>query len=103
LEHVTNLTRHHEADSEKPWSVSDAPADYISGLLRFIVGFEMQVSKIQGKWKMSQDESKEDREGVKLGLLKRNRPRDASVFKEIQAHEPITDHSSERTLPNSSN
>ena len=88
LEVVSNLSRHHEADSEKPWSVSDAPADYVSRELSTIVGFEMQISKIEGKWKMSQNKGKEDREGVKLGLVKRNRPGDASVLKEVQAHEP---------------
>ncbi|MDG6986123.1 MAG: FMN-binding negative transcriptional regulator [Nitrososphaerota archaeon] len=88
LEVVTDLTDHHESGSEKPWSVSDAPADYISRELRSIVGFEMPVSTIEGKWKLSQNRVKEDREGVRLGLVKRNRPEDASVSREMQAREP---------------
>lgn len=88
LEVVTGLTNHHESDSEKPWSVSDAPADYISKELKSIVGFEMRISKIEGKWKLSQNRAKEDWEGVKLGLAKRNRPGDASVAREMQTHEP---------------
>ena len=85
---VTSLTEHHESWSERPWRVSYAPADYIGKELKSIVGFEMQVSKIEGKWKLSQNKVKEDRDGVRLGLLKRNRPGDAQVSKEMQAREP---------------
>lgn len=85
---VTSLSDHHEAGSEEPWGVPDAPADYISRQLKSIVGFEMQVSKIEGKWKLSQNRVKEDRQGVKLGLAKRNRPGDVPISREMQSHEP---------------
>ena len=84
---VTGLTNHNESGSEEPWSVSDAPADYVSKELKSIVGFEMRISKIEGKWKLSQNRTREDREGVKLGLAKRNRPEDASLAREMQSRE----------------
>ena len=85
LEIVTRLTNHHESASEKPWHVSDAPAEYIRSELKSIVGFEMRVSKLDGKWKLSQNRTAEDREGVKLGLAKRNRPGDVQVSREMGA------------------
>jgi len=81
---VTNLTGHHEADSKKPWHVTDAPADYVDGELKQIVGFEMPVAKIEGKWKMSQNRPEEDRSRAATNLLERDRPKDREVSREIQ-------------------
>ncbi len=81
---VTELTRHHEADSEKPWKVTDAPAEYISGELKSIVGFEMPIAKIEGKWKLSQNRPEADREGVKSNLLERGRLNDPELAEEMQ-------------------
>jgi transcriptional regulator len=50
------------------WKVSDAPAGYIDGLVKSIVGIEIPLSRIEGKWKMSQNRSTEDRAGVVAGL-----------------------------------
>jgi transcriptional regulator len=85
---VTKLTEHHEADSKKPWEVTDAPADYIGGELRQIVGFEMPVAKIEGKWKMSQNRPKGDRESVVTNLLERDRLRDGEVSREVKRRGP---------------
>jgi transcriptional regulator len=49
--------------------VSDAPASYVDALLRAIVGFELTITNIQGKWKMSQNRDAADRAGVRDGLL----------------------------------
>lgn len=68
LEHVGRLTRQHEAGQHQPWSVSDAPADYIARLLDGIVGIEIPISKLEGKWKVSQNRSQLDRHGVINGL-----------------------------------
>jgi transcriptional regulator len=67
--HVTALSATHEAGRAAPWSVSDAPAGYIDTMLRAIVGFELTVTDIQGKWKLSQDRDAADRTGVRDGLL----------------------------------
>ena len=68
LAHVERLTERHEADRERPWQVSDAPEDYIAGLVRGIVGFELPVSRLAGKWKVSQNRGDADRAGVTTGL-----------------------------------
>jgi len=61
---VTRLTETHEAQFAQPWSVSDAPADYIDGLLKGIVGIEMRIERLEGKWKMGQNRSDADRESA---------------------------------------
>lgn len=66
--HVTRLTNQHEADRPGPWHVSDAPPDYIERLLGNIVGFEMPITRLLGKWKVSQNRSDADRAGVAAGL-----------------------------------
>lgn len=65
---VESLTHQHEADRPHPWQVSDAPADYIEQLLGAIVGFEMPINQLAGKWKLSQNRSVADRAGVITGL-----------------------------------
>ena len=68
LDLVTKLTQVHEARREHAWAVSDAPADYIREHLKGIVGFELAISKLDGKWKVSQNRSAEDQAGVADGL-----------------------------------
>jgi transcriptional regulator len=58
---VTSLTETHEAQFERPWSVTDAPADYIDGLLKGIVGIEITIQRLEGKWKMGQNRPDADR------------------------------------------
>lgn len=65
---VTGLTESHEVERERPWSVSDAPDQYIDGLLRGIVGIELDVKSMEAKAKLSQDRSKADQQGVVAGL-----------------------------------
>ncbi len=65
---VTRLTQHHEAARAAPWAVDDAPADYVQQMLRAIVGIEIRVTRLVGKWKVSQNRSASDREGVAAGL-----------------------------------
>jgi transcriptional regulator len=65
---VGRLTAHHEQPRAQPWSVDDAPADYVQQMLRAIVGIEIAVERLVGKWKLSQNRSAEDRAGVAAGL-----------------------------------
>ncbi len=65
---VTALTATHEAGRTRQWSVSDAPDAYITGMLRAIVGFEIEVDTMVGKFKSSQNRDDEDRAGVAAGL-----------------------------------
>jgi transcriptional regulator len=65
---VSRLTRQQEADMPQPWGINDAPADYIERMLGAIVGIEIQVTRIEGKWKVSQNRADADRAGVVDGL-----------------------------------
>lgn len=68
LAHLNELTDQQEASLPAPWKVTDAPADFINTLLDNIVGVAMPISKIVGKWKVSQNRSAVDIEGVAKGL-----------------------------------
>ena len=65
---VSNLTDSFESGREKPWKLDDAPDDYVAGQLRAIVGVELKVSRLEVSFKMSQNKTKEDLEGVIAGL-----------------------------------
>lgn len=64
LEHLRSLTDVNEVISEVPWKVSDAPPEFISKLSRAIVGLELQVSRFEGKWKVSQNRNDRDAAAV---------------------------------------
>ena len=68
LDLVTRLTNRHEGGRAAPWAVADAPADFIRAQLKGIVGFRLPISRLEGKWKMSQNRPAEDRAGVVAGL-----------------------------------
>ena len=65
---VGELTDHHEASRAKPWAVEDAPEEYIASQLRGIIGVEIAIAAMDGKWKASQNRVEADREGVAKGL-----------------------------------
>lgn len=79
LDVVSRLTTLHETGSKTPWSVSDAPKEFIAAQLRGIVGLRMPITRIDGKRKMSQNRSVEDRAGVVAGLNANERPSDRIV------------------------
>jgi len=68
LENINRLTNHQERNKTTPWKVSDAPSDYIERLLGAIVGLEIPITSLVGKWKVSQDKPESDRLGVVAGL-----------------------------------
>jgi transcriptional regulator len=65
---VTRLTQIHEAGRSEPWAVSDAPPDFVTGMLRGIVGVELPIERLDGKWKLSQNRTPADQAGVVDGL-----------------------------------
>lgn len=65
---LNRLTSHFEATQPKPWQISDAPADYVDKLLGAIVGLELTVTRIETKFKLSQNHPKANQEGVLAGL-----------------------------------
>ena len=69
--HVSELTAQFERSEPKPWAPSDAPAAFIETMLRGIVGFRLVISRLEGKWKMSQNRELKDRESVAQNLGRR--------------------------------
>jgi transcriptional regulator len=65
---VEDLTASMEKMRKSTWQVSDAPSEYIEKMLNAIVGIELTITRIQAKWKVSQNRDAADREGVALGL-----------------------------------
>lgn len=68
LQIVSRLTDRHEQGRSEPWSVADAPADYLDGMLRAIVGIRLPIARLQGARKLSQNRSAQDIAGVRDGL-----------------------------------
>jgi transcriptional regulator len=68
LDIVRTLTNHFEADQPHPWTVEDAPADYIDDLLGAITGIELQIDSLLGKFKLSQNRPASDQIGIAAGL-----------------------------------
>jgi len=81
LDVVTRLTRLHEAQRAEPWAVSDAPEAYVRTQLRAIVGLRLPIARLEGKRKMSQNRTPEDRAGVASGLAASDRPSDREAAK----------------------
>jgi transcriptional regulator len=77
--HVTELTAQQESDQPLPWTPSDAPESFINVMLRGIVGFRFVVTRLEGKWKMSQNRALKDRQGVVSGLALRDRGDDQQI------------------------
>ncbi|WP_171500967.1 FMN-binding negative transcriptional regulator, partial [Acinetobacter nosocomialis] len=65
---VSRLTDRHEHGRSEPWQVSDAPADYIDGMLRAIVGIRLPIQRLQGARKLSQNRAEQDIAGVRESL-----------------------------------
>ena len=81
--HVGSLTDVHERDLPTPWSVDDAPPDYVAGMLEAIVGIEVRVTSLQGKWKLSQNRSAVDVAGAIAGLRSRGSETTDTVAQEM--------------------
>ncbi|WP_413719777.1 FMN-binding negative transcriptional regulator [Silicimonas sp. MF1-12-2] len=84
---VTDLTDRHEASRDLPWAVSDAPDDFVDRQLRAIVGIEIAVRTITGKWKVSQNRAPADRNGVARGLDATPTPDSAAMARLVRDSE----------------
>jgi transcriptional regulator len=65
---IEDLTRFNEAARAEPWTVTDAPDSFVAAMARGIVGIEIEIARIEGKWKVSQNRPEGDRRGVVEGL-----------------------------------
>jgi len=82
---VRRLTRLHEGSRSEPWSVDDAPAKFVSGQLRAIVGIELAITRIEAKVKLSQNRSAADVDGVIAGLRSDG---DEAAAAAVEQHRP---------------
>jgi transcriptional regulator len=87
--HVSSLTDIHEATSPEPWHVSDASADYIDSQIKGIVGLEFTITRLEGKWKVSQNRHERDHEGIYKGLDHLNTEASRAMKKLIQTRCPF--------------
>ena len=68
-EQLVTLTASQEAGREHPWKLSDAPDDFVKSIMKAIIGVEIVIETIQGKFKVSQSQSEQNREGVSAGFF----------------------------------
>ncbi|MDM5065883.1 FMN-binding negative transcriptional regulator [Aeromonas salmonicida] len=61
---LTNLTRRHEAAAPAPWRMADAPREYIEAMVQTVVGIEIEITELVGKFKLSQNKAEADRQGA---------------------------------------
>jgi len=90
LANVRALTEAQEHNRPEPWSVTQAPAEYITKLLGAIVGIEIAVERLEGKWKMSQNRGEEDRKRVieELAKLDSGEAHEVAALVERTRHGP---------------
>lgn len=80
---VRRLTGKHEAHRAEPWSVDDAPAKFVDGQLRAIVGVELRITRIEAKAKLSQNRTQADFEGVVAGLTEQGEQAAADAMRRL--------------------
>ena len=86
--HLEALTQRHEGSRPKPWHVTDAPADYVDQQLKAIVGVELKIDRLEGKWKMSQNRPAADIDGVIDGLSASDGARERTVAEIVRERRP---------------
>jgi transcriptional regulator len=81
-EQIAALTHRNESGRKEPWAVGDAPEAFVAAQIKGIVGIEIPIARIEGKWKVSQNRPAADREGVIAGLRASDEP-DAEAMAEL--------------------
>ena len=84
LAHVNALTNIHESSEPLPWKVSDAPEKFINNLTRAIVGIEIPITQLTGKWKLGQHKAMPEKLGIVTGMMSRDDPDSQSLGKQLQ-------------------
>jgi transcriptional regulator len=77
------------ADVRGPWLHTEAPADFYEAMLQGIVGLELRITEVVGRFKLSRNRTEIDRDGVAAGLRGRGRPRDVAVADAMDAATPL--------------
>ena len=83
IPHVRRLVERHEAARDEPWSVDDAPADFVTLQAKAIVGLELRIERIDAKRKLTQNRSEADFDGV-VEALSGGSPREQAVATEMR-------------------
>lgn len=86
LQQLSLLTDAQEARQERPWKMSDAPREFTDQLIQAVVGIEIPISKLVGKWKVSQNRPEADKLGVVAGLLARDDPQSKEMASLVNRH-----------------
>lgn len=86
--HLEELTSTHEGRRAVPWKVTDAPADYIDKMVGAVIGIEIPISRLVGKWKVSQNRPDRDRDGVVQGLMREGSPTALDVADLVRKSQP---------------
>ncbi len=85
---LERLTHQHEAGQAHPWKVSDAPADYLARQISNIVGIELSIHRLEGKWKVSQNQPAKNRQSLVQGLLAQGGDESVHMAQLVQKHAP---------------
>lgn len=85
---VGRLTKKMESALPTPWKMADAPSAYIDAMLANIVGIEIPIARLVGKWKVSQNRSDADRRSAAVGLRSTGNPGDADMADLVERHSP---------------
>jgi transcriptional regulator len=83
-QHLRLLTAHHEAPFPVPWTIDDAPPEFFAAQLNAIVGIEIAIERLEGKWKVSQNRTPADRAGAAAGLSATGCPAMAGLVSGIE-------------------
>ncbi|MGY3948373.1 transcriptional regulator [Aeromonas allosaccharophila] len=75
---LANLTRHHEAGEPTPWKMADAPREYMETMVQAVVGIEIEIERLVGKFKLGQNKDEADRQGAAHALHARGQVEVAS-------------------------
>ena len=92
MRHLDTLTDQHESSQPHPWAMHDAPQDFLEALARGTIGVELEITRLEGKWKMSQNRSHGDIDGVITGLGASSSERDREVADHVASRKKITPH-----------
>ena len=88
LGHLEALTARHEAGRERPWSMADAPPGFVDRLVHEVVGVEVEIARLDGKWKLSQNRPAADIAGVVAGLAASPSPGERAVAALVHERRP---------------
>ena len=82
-----------------PWTDAEAPADFMAAMLQGIVGLELEITEVVGRFKLSRNRADADRAGIVAGLRERGRDRDLRIADAVEAVEPLPRNPADQALP----